>query len=62
MIEVSSKRFYEIVGPLDVTVTPVGDRHPYKTEFKLRNGVLVGYEEHGKHFVKKEYEENGKVQ
>lgn len=61
MIKVSSEKFYEIIGSMDVTVTPVGDRHPYKTEFKLRNGVLVGYEDHG-YFIKKEYVENGKIQ
>ena len=54
MIEVSSERFYEIIGPLDVTVTPVGDRHPYKTVFRFRNGVLVGYEEHEHYFIKEE--------
>ena len=61
MIEVSSEKFYEIIGPMDVTVTPVGDKHPYRTEFKLRNGVLVGCEDHG-YFIKKEYVENGKIQ
>lgn len=62
MIEVSSDKFYEIIGPMDVIVTPVGDHYPYKTVFKFRSGVLVGYEEHEKYFVKKEYVENGKVQ
>lgn len=62
MIEISSERFYEIIGPMDVTVTSVGDQYPYKSVFRLKNGVLVGYEEHEKYYIKKEYEENGKVQ
>ena len=46
MQEVSNDRFYKIIGPLDVTVSAVGDRYPYKSVFKLRNGTLVAYEEH----------------
>lgn len=51
MIEVSSEKFYEIIGPMNVTATPVGDKYPYKTVFKLKNGILVGYEEHEHYFV-----------
>lgn len=58
MHEVLSDRFYKIIGPLDVTVSAVGDRYPYKAVFRLRNGTLVGYEEHGHYFVGKEYIEN----
>lgn len=58
MQEVSNDMFYKIIGPLDVTVSAIGYRYPYKTEFKLRNGTLVGYEEHDHYFVGKEYIEN----
>ena len=60
MKEVSTDRFYEIIGPLDVTVSTIGDRYPYKSVFKLRNGILVGYEEHEHYFVGEEYLENVK--
>lgn len=59
MQEVSNDRFYKIIGPLDVTVSAIGYRYPYKTEFKLRNGILVGYEEHEHYFIGEEYLENG---
>lgn len=58
MQEVSNDRFYKIIGPLDVTVSVIGYRYPYKTEFKLRNGTLVGYEEHEHYFVGEGYLEN----
>lgn len=58
MQEVSNDRFYKIIGPLDVTVSAIGYRYPYKTEFKLRNGTLVGYEEYEHYFVGEEYLEN----
>lgn len=58
MQEVSNDRFYKIIGPLDVTVSAVGDRYPYKSVFKLRNGTLVGYGEHEHYFIGEEYLEN----
>lgn len=58
MQEVSNDRFYKIIGPLDVTVSAIEDRYPYKAVFKLRNGTLVGYEEHEHYFVGEEYLEN----
>ena len=45
MKEVSTDRFYEIIGPLDVTVSTIGDRYPYKSVFKLRNGIEVVWED-----------------
>jgi len=39
--EVSKDEFYNIVGPLDVTLSTLGN-YPYTTEFKLRHGRLVG--------------------
>ncbi len=58
MQEVSNDLFYKIIGPLDVTVSAIGYRYPYKTVFKLRNGTLVGYEEHEHYFVREKYIEN----
>lgn len=60
MQEVSTDRFYKIIGPLDVTVSAIGDRYPYKAVFKLRNGTLVGYEEHEHYFIREDYLENAK--
>lgn len=62
MIKVTPEKFFEIIGPLDVTLNVVGE-YPYKTEFKLRNGTLVGYEDrisedHGFFVTEKEYEKN----
>ena len=42
MREVTGKEFFEVVGKLDVTVTPKGN-YPYRTDFCLRNGVRAGY-------------------
>lgn len=39
---VSEKEFFEVIGPLDVTVTPKGNS-PYRTDFCYRNGQRVGY-------------------
>lgn len=58
MQEVSTDRFYQIIGLLDVTVSAIGDRYPYKAVFKLRNGTIVGYEEHEHYFVGEEYLKN----
>lgn len=58
MKEISSDRFYKIIGPLDVTVHAVGDKYPYKMVFKIRNGTLVGYEEHEHYFVRAGYLKN----
>ena len=39
--EVSKDEFYNIIGPLDVTLSALGN-YPYTTEFKLRHGRLIG--------------------
>ncbi len=40
---VSQEKFYENIGPMDVTVTVVGN-YPYRTDFKTRrNRDLAGY-------------------
>jgi len=39
--EVSQDEFYKIVGPLDATLSTLGN-YPYTTEFKLRHGRLIG--------------------
>jgi len=41
MKQVTSKEFYKVIGPLDVTLTLTED-YPYTTYFKLRNGETVG--------------------
>lgn len=41
MKEVTKEYFYSKIGKLDVTVYPIGN-FPYTTEFKLRNGRIVG--------------------
>lgn len=43
--KVTYEEFYKIIGPMDVTVAVVGDRHPYKSVFKTRKGETVGWEE-----------------
>lgn len=43
-VPVSKEEFYKTVGKLDVTVTPVGN-YPFRINFKLRNGILMGYED-----------------
>lgn len=39
--EVTKDEFYKIVGPLDATLSTLGN-YPYTTEFKLRYGRLIG--------------------
>ena len=41
MMHVTSEEFYKVIGPLDVTLTLLGD-YPYTTEFKLRHDGLIG--------------------
>ena len=41
MKEVTKEYFYSKIGKLDVTVYPRGE-FPYTTEFKLRNGQMMG--------------------
>ena len=52
MREVTGDEFFEVIGPLNVTLT-VLDPYPYKTEFKLKyNHQLVGYQDHdGKYYL-----------
>lgn len=40
--KVTEKEFYEVIGKLNVTVTPKGN-FPYRTDFCYRNGRRVGY-------------------
>lgn len=42
MREVTSKEFFKVICPLDVTVTPKGN-YPYRTDFCYKNGQRVGY-------------------
>lgn len=43
MKEVPKEMFYETISPLDVFLRIVNDKHPYKTEFRLKgNHTLVG--------------------
>lgn len=42
MKEVTKEKFYAKIGPMDVEVCVVG-KYPYKTEFRTRSRVLVGY-------------------
>ncbi len=39
LIEVTKEEFYSKIGPLDVVVSV---RNDYSSDFKLRNGKLVG--------------------
>ena len=41
MNEVTKKKFYEVINPLDVVLQTIGD-YPYTTIFKLRHGQEVG--------------------
>lgn len=51
MKAVSEEDFYKAIGEKDVTVTPVGN-YPYRTDFRLRNGTLVGYEDRdGQYYI-----------
>ncbi len=44
---VTKDRFYELIGILDVEVTPEGN-YPYVTMFKLKkNHKIVGYQYNG---------------
>ena len=58
--EVSKDEFYKIVGPLDAVVSAVPP-FPYTSEFKIRNGKLIGKSvdsygfEFGKHVVTRYY-------
>lgn len=40
--EVTEKEFFDVIGKLDVTVTPKGE-FPYRTDFCYRHGKRVGY-------------------
>lgn len=42
MKPVSKKEFYDVIGDMDVCVSAVGN-YPYRSDFKTRSGVLVGY-------------------
>ncbi len=42
MKQVTSKEFFDVIGELDVTVTPKGN-YPYRTDFCYRTGERVGY-------------------
>lgn len=43
MKKVTKEEFYKVIGPLDVVLRIVNDKHPYKTEFRLKqNDRLVG--------------------
>ncbi len=41
MKQVSKDEFFKIVGPLDVTVSVLGN-YPYTNEFKTRRHKLIG--------------------
>lgn len=50
--QVSPDEFYRVIGPLDVTLSIVNDKYPYKTVFKLRSGSLVGWQDvDGKYYL-----------
>lgn len=40
--KVTAKRFYEVIGPMDVVLSIEGN-YPYKTIFKLRHGGIIGW-------------------
>lgn len=42
MKEVGQEEFYKAIGRLNVTARPIGN-YPYKTEFSLVDGQVVGY-------------------
>jgi|GEM_PF-4206399 len=43
MKKVTKDEFYKAIGPLDVFMRIVNDKHPYKREFRLKNSYcLVG--------------------
>lgn len=52
MKEVTRDKFFEVMGPLNVTLT-VLEPYPYKTEFRLKyDRHLVGYQDHnGKYYL-----------
>lgn len=41
MEEVTKEQFYNTIGQLDVVLRVIG-HFPYTTEFRLRNGFLMG--------------------
>lgn len=53
--QVTSEEFYELIGPLDVTLE-VQDPYPYKTLFRMRHSRrVVGYEgRDGKYYINTE--------
>lgn len=44
MKQVTNKEFFDAIGELNVTVSPIGN-YPYKSEFRLKDykRTLVGY-------------------
>lgn len=47
--EVTSEQFYAVVGPMDVSVHPVGP-WPYTVFFKTRKGEIIGKSINSKEF------------
>jgi hypothetical protein len=41
---VTDEEFYNVIGPKDVTLSVVGN-YPYRTDFKLRHGGIIGYQD-----------------
>lgn len=42
MKKVTREEFYEVIGNENVIVKPIGD-YPYKINFSLKNGRVIGY-------------------
>lgn len=42
MKQVTREEFYKTINFENVSVTPVGS-YPYKTNFSLKNGCVIGY-------------------
>lgn len=48
--QVTKEEFYNKIGCLDVTVSVVGN-YPYKTIFKFRDSIEVGFEKDGIYYL-----------
>lgn len=42
MKQVTREEFYKEIGKENVNITPIGS-YPYKTNFSLKNGRVIGY-------------------
>lgn len=51
MKKVSKEEFYKEICCRDIVLKAVGDKYPFTTEFKTRNGILVGKSFEGEYLM-----------